>query len=800
MRRRRLLVGLALGVAVLLAVAVGGVAWLALASLPDYDGRQRLAGLDGPVRIVRDGHAIPRIEATTERDAYLALGFVHAQDRLWQLELHRRTGQGRLAEIVGAAALPLDRFMRTLGLYRRAEASEAHLSDEGRELLAAYSRGVNGFLETRSGPLPPEFQILRHTPEPWRIADSLVFARLMALDLSGNWRDELLRARLATRLTPERLADLWPDQPPGFPVTLQAESALPNEPGLTPMLDRLAAAAPDPVLAGLGSNVVVVSGAHTATGAPMLASDPHLGLRAPGIWYLAHLEAPGLSVVGGTIPAMPVVVIGRNADIAWGMTTTGGDTQDLFIERLAGDDPGAYLTPEGRLPLATRRERILVRDGAAEEVLVRETRHGPVLSDLGGETSALADERHVVALAWTALAEDDVTMEAGFRLARATDWEGFRSALRLMGAPLQNVAFADRRGNIGFLTPGRVPVRKRGDGTLPVAGWTGDHDWLGLVPFDELPQALNPPSGRFVNANNRLVEAGYPHLITRHWDTALRARRIEELLAGRERVALDALGGIQLDIVSTLARDFLPLLLPVEPPEEPLDEEEAALLDALAGWNGTMAPERPEPLLFWAWYHALAPRLYGDELGPLFEAYRGVRSDFLRLVLTERREWCDDVRTPALESCGRQTALALRDALAALRARHGTDWRSWRWGDAHPATMSHRPLDGVPLLGRLFNVVVPVGGDSSTVNVAHGPVPGDGVSFPVLHAAGFRMLADLGEPLAGLFVAATGQSGHPLSDHYDDLTRLWQAGAYVAMRRGDDNPASDARSTLTLEP
>jgi penicillin amidase len=787
-RRLLLRLGLALGAAALLAVAA--LAWLALGSLPDYSGRYTVDGLDGPVSIARDRWAIPTIEATSQRDAYLALGFAHAQDRLWQMEMARRIGQGRLAEILGSPGLPFDRFMRTLGLYRLAEASEARLSADSLALLEAYARGVNAFLDQRRWPLPPEFQILRVTPEPWRVADSLVFARLMALELGSNWRDEVLRARLLTRLTPGQVRDLWPPQPAGYPVTLAADAALLR--GIP--WAGLAAATPPPVLAGLGSNVFAVSGARTASGSPLLASDPHLGLQAPGVWYLARLRAPGLEVEGGTMPSMPIVVIGRNRDIAWGMTTTGGDTQDLFIERVDPTDPARYRTPAGSQPFQTREERILVKGGQAQTLTVRETRHGPVLSDLGGAAASVAGEGEVVALAWTGLMPDDTTIEAGFGLAHATDWAGFVAALRPMAAPEQNVAFADRAGHVGMLTPGRVPIRKAGDGTLPVPGWTGAYDWTGIIPFEQLPRTLDPPSGRVVNANNRLVGPGYPFLIAADWQPALRARRIEALLDERAGLTLDDLAHIQLDTVSTLARDFRPLLLQVRPGSG----DEAAMLDALRAWDGRMAVDRPEPLMFTAWYQALGPRIYGDELGPLLGAYRGIRSDFLHLAITRRQVWCDDVLTPAVETCAGQAALAWRDAVAALEARHGADWRGWRWGAAHPVVMAHRPFDQVPWLRRWFDIELPVGGGDSTVNVAHYVNAPPGGPYPVSHGPGLRLLADLATADGGRLVAATGQSGHPFSRHYDDLTRLWRDGAYVPLME----PAAEAGSlgTVRLDP
>ena len=672
------------------------LAWLAFGSLPSYRGEVPVTGLDAPVRIVRDAHAIPHIMAGSPRDAYFGLGYVHAQDRLWQLEMHRRIGQGRLAEVLGPAALPVDRFIRTLGLYRLAQASESHLSAQAMSYLQAYAAGINAFVRASRKPLPPEFQILRTGFAPWTVADSLVFLRLMAVDLTSHWREELLRARLARRLSPEQLGDLWPATPPDTPTTLAAyRRALDGLP-----LDRLAALVPPPVLAGIGSNIFVLGGERTASGAPILASDPHLALQAPGIWYLAHLEAPGLSVIGGTMAAAPIVIIGRNRDVAWGLTTTEGATQDLFIERDRSEGSGP-------LPHAGRHG----------------TLHRAPRGDTGAwpGAGAAAHPRHATRpgdLRPRGLRRRQLGRGAGARLAGAQGGRRHRrvrvlilrlpamprrraQALRHLAAPEQNVGFADRFGHTGFLAAGLVPIRKKGDGRLPVPGWTGEYDWTGFIPFDQLPQAMDPPSGLFINANNRVVGPDYPYTIAVDWPPALRARRLEELLGDAKGVTLDRARAVQLDIVSTLAKDFLPFLLAVKP----ADEDERAILDGLGHWDRVTSGERWEPLVFTAWYDALAPRIYADELGPLFDAYRGMRPDFLYRVLTRRQVWCDDVATPAggnlpgaggarLPRRGQDAARALWGRLAAMAlggcasGRHGASTVPFGSAAAAPSSTS----------------------------------------------------------------------------------------------------------------
>lgn len=789
---RRWLFRLGSAILVLLLLAVSIVAWLAFGSLPKLDGELRLAGLQRPVQILRDAHAVPHIIAETEADAYFAVGFVHGQDRLWQMEFYRRLGQGRLAEVLGGEALSADRFMRTLGLARRAEAAVAGLELEARAKLEAYAQGVNAAIARFGHVLPPEFLIFRHRPEPWRPADSVLFQKLMALDLSENWREELLRARAARVVTPAQLQDMWPEPPADTPVTLTAlKTALMDLP-----LDALDAALPPAVPEGIGSNSWVVAGTRTRTGAPLLANDPHLRLQAPGLWYLAHIEAPGLGVVGATLPSLPFVVLGHNRDVAWGFTNTGSDTQDLFIERIDPADPDRYLTPTGSEPFATRREEIRVGDGPPVVLEVRETRHGPVISDLVPSAEAIAGAGHVLALAWTQLRDEDRTVEAGFAIGKSRDWPSFVAAVERYQGAQQNMSFAARDGTIGMISPGRVPIRRAGDGRFPVPGWTGEFDWTGLIPVAELPRQVNPPGGLLFNANNRLVDASYPYFLTAGWDPPWRARRLQALLGKAGNLDMAGMAAVQLDIVSTHVADFLPQLL-ATPAGSPLERE---IFTALAGWNGEMRADRPEPLIVTAWYRELGAAIYADELKTVFPAFRSTRSDFVRHVLTRAPAWCDDIGTPVLESCADRSALALRTSLADLAARYGPDWRQWRWGEAHPAVMAHRPFEEVRPLRDLFSIVLPVGGDASTINVAHPGATRDELPFSAVHAATYRAIYDLAAPDNARFALATGQSGHPLSAHYRDLSRKWQAGTYIQIDTASDTIAQKAINRLTLRP
>jgi penicillin amidase len=783
-------------VVLLVLVGVAGYFWLRT-SLPQTSGTIVVQGIEKPVEIVRDANAVPHIFAESDNDAYFALGYVHAQDRFWRMEVQRRLGAGRLSEVVGRSALRFDKFARTLGLYRRAKAALPHLSPDVRAALDAYSAGVNAWLASHGGALPPELELLRIRPEPWQPADSLVWGRLMSQQLSGSWFGELQRARVAARIGADKLADLWPPYPGDAPVTITAAlgtelAALAQLP-----LDALAAALPRELIGPGASNEWALSGRLTATGRPILANDPHLGLSAPALWYLARIEAPGLSVTGATVPGVPFTLLGHDRAIAWGFATSYIDTDDLFIEKLDANDPNRYVTPDGTQPFVARQEVIAVRWDDPVTIVVRETRHGPVISDaLPPGDAAAAGPGYVLALSATWLRDDDRTAEAIYRLNRAQNWDGFTAALRLFDSSAQNIAYADIAGNIGLYMPAEIPIRKSGNGFLPVPGWSGDYDWIGVVPFDERPHSYNPPSGRLINANNKIAGDSYPFFLTNEWGDYLRARRIAALLNtdGQQSLATSAM--LQADAVSPMARDLLPLMITV-PPANDRARHALALLKA---WDGTMDRNRPEPLIFMAWLRELNRLLYADELGDLFPSYWDYRPEVVRLILTERRDWCDDVRTPAKESCEDRIAAALVAALDTLADRRGGDLPGWRWGDEHYADMRNRVFDTVPVLRNLFNIRIPASGGNDTINRSGSNIANNRAPFAARTGPGYRAIYDLSDLARSRFIQATGQSGNPFSANYDDMVTRWRDVEYISIAGTREELKRTAAGTLTLQP
>ncbi len=757
---RRLLAAVAT-LALLGAAALAGLIWMAR---PGGNLNATIPGLAAPVDVTLDADLIPRVRAGSAEDAAAALGFLHARERMFQMDLMRRAASGELAEVFGRQALPLDRFMRTLGLRRRAVADLPGLPERTRALLDAYARGVNAWIALRGRFAAPEF-IAFGAPRPWSSVDSLLWGKTMALYLSGNWRVERARLLLAATLLPDEIDALWPPaNGAGHP-----EAAL-TSPALARLAARLARAIPEfPApftLPETASNAWAVDGRHTASGAPLLAGDPHLAFGFPSYWYLARLEWPGGERVGATAPGVPFLVLGHNGHIAWSFTTTGADTEDLFIETPV--DAGHYAGPAGPLPYQVREEHIHVR-GAPDEVLtVRETRHGPVISDL--PQGSLADPAGpVLALASAGLAPDDMAADGLAALGEAADVEAAGRAAAKISAPVQNLMVADRT-RIALFVTGRVPIRRAGDGARPVPGRDGLYDWTGFASGAQLPHYVAPASGRLVNANERVAPGDFPVFLGRDWYDAWRAERIRQLLDRSDRHTPEAFAAMQADTVDLAARALLPRLLRDTPTAEgSLARTALALLD---GWDASATLDAPQPLIFTAWMQRLdalvLARLHVPE-----EADAAVAPwpQFLdHLLSADGAALCGGDCRPLLGQ-------SLAEATADLAARFGATPASWRWGAAHQAVFAHPVLRLVPGLGAALAPKIAAPGDDTTIDRGGAAVG----SEADIHGPAFRGVYDLGDPDRSLFVVAPGQSGNPFEPGARNFLARWRDGASVTI-------------------
>ncbi len=726
--------------AALVLVVSGGAALVLWQTIPSAHRTARIPSLSAPAGIAFDADGVPHIRAATDLDAAVALGFVHARDRMFQMDLTRRAASGRLSEWAGPATLAVDRTMRTLGLARAAQTDYAGLPDDTRALLRAYSNGVNAWIADRGRFAAPEFVALG-APDPWEPTDCLLWAKTMGLYLSGNWRAELTRLSLTGRI-PQRLIDeLWRSDPP------RAHAALPSGAGetatrLTALLPAFPAAWTQPDSA---SNEWAVDGAHSASGAPLLAGDPHLGFGFPGIWYLARIDTPSGTLAGATAPGVPFLVIGHNGHIAWTFTTTDADVQDVFVE-----------SPNE--PLTAREERIHVRGQPDEILIVRESRHGPIVSDLVG------DHSHILAVAMANLQPGDTAAAGLLALNRARTVAEAGAAAPVIASPVQNLLVADR-DTIGQFVTGRIPVRKAGDGSAPVPG-DGSHDWTGWASGLALPHTIAPQSGRLVNANERIAPPDFPVFLGRDWFTDWRARRIHALLDAIPRPSATDFARMQTDARSSFAAQILPILRAV--PDQNL----------LAGWDGDMTMDSPQPPIFNLWVRAFH-RLVQQRAGIVGFA-GGPIADFVGFVLSPAgAHWCGGDCTPLL-----------REALDIV-VRENPDLGRSTWGSIHRAVFAHPMLRGIPLLGDLTTFSIPSPGDDTTVGRG-----GTDASMQSVHGASYRGVYDLSDLDRSLFMLAPGQSGHPLRTHAGDLLRRWRDGATIVLPR---EPPSVAE-TIELTP
>lgn len=811
----------ALGVTAGLAAGAAGLGAVAALRrpLPRTSGRLPLPGLSAQVTVRRDRWGVPHIYAAAEADLFAALGYVHAQDRLWQMELNRRTGHGRLAEVFGPVALSSDQFIRTLGFSRLARREAELLDDETRAALEAYVRGVNACLAALRGRLPLEFTVLGLQPQPWQVEDVLVWPKVMALNLSGNWTSELLNAQIVAALGEERARAIAPRYPHDGPLAVPAGAAYRATMGDAALrLAQEASRFTGDVGGPQGSNAWAVSGARTASGRPLLAGDPHLGLGLPGVWYAAHLEGGRYHVAGVTFPGVPGVIIGHTRQVAWSMTTAMTDTQDLYIERFHPDDPGRYAWRGGWREVETVREEIAVK-GQREAALldVRLTHHGPLIDEVSGPAGsplawrgpgAAAGEG--LALRWTALDPSPHSLRAVLRLNRAHDWASFRAALEDWDVAPQNFVYADAHGHIGYALGAKLPLRSRGDGRLPVPGWDGAHEWAGFIPPAELPASLDPPSGAVVSANNRIVGPDHPRHGQIHGEYAnpYRAARILELLDATERHDARSFARIQGDVRSLPGLRLARLVARLDP-AEPL---ERAARDLLAAWDGEVTAASAAAAVYDALRHHLLREVYA-ELGGLLgaQAALGAFGSTPGSIYLERALpmllACAEA-APALDAPdpwlggGRTWAGALRAALsraaAELRARLGPDPARWRYGRVHSLTLRH-PLGAVAALAPIFNRGPwPTGGEMDTVN--HHYIPREQAAGPRYNAPSLRQILDPGDWDSARIILPAGQSGHPASRHYADMAAAWRAGGYVPLLWSPEAVAGHTVATLTLEP
>jgi penicillin G amidase len=762
---------------------------------PVSSGRVAVSGARAEIELLRDAYGVPHIFAASESDAYFGLGYAHAQDRLFQIELQQRMASGRLAELVGGDALASDRLFRTLGLREHAQTSLAALDNATRAAVDAYAAGYNAALA--AGANAPELMALGATPSQMSAVDCLINFKLVAWQLSGNMLRELENHLLTRKFSFEEIARLAPVAPG------ESERAWPSrgyaEPSTdSPWLDDVARLmlnhAPEPSANATGSNAWVVTGEHSQTGKPLLANDPHLDLSAPAVWYLAHMHAPGLNVIGASLPGTPGVWLGRNDHVAWGITNTGSDTQDLYIERLDAADPARVLTPGGSEAMTERREQIRVRGGETVEYTARATRHGPVVSDANQDAPVAG---YVLALAWTGLSGEDLSLQFAIKAAKASAADQLLTAAADVRSPQQNLLYADDAGALGLKAIGRLPLRAADNaalGRLPIPGWDAKYDWQGEVSFEALPAQAPTGQGRVVNANDRITTPDYPHWVTSEWELPFRAERIAGLLDRTPKHTLADFARMQSDVHNPLAEQLMPELL-TRLGDAAGDHPDVVTL--LRGWDFSMAADRPEALLFQVWLAELGERMYP-------RAYYDVRPAADPRVLLAMLRGEDELARycgPQLErDCARHVAESFNETISTLRARYGSELADWRWGERNRAWFGHALFGGVPGLGKLLDLKLAREGSAETINLSGASYDADSGEYLTTIGPSLRALYDLAEPERSRFIVTPGQSGNPLSARYRDLAPLWQRGEYVPMVTDRSVLQKEQHEMLILSP
>lgn len=797
------------GVLIIIVIIMGAAGYAYISrTLPSDNGTAHISGLGEDVRIVRDQESVPHIIGQSIIDVVAAQGYVHAQDRLWQMETLRMAGQGRLSEMFGEKTVGTDIYLRTLNLAGHARQSYKLLQPQTRELLQAYTRGINAYInrDTRlyEPPLGAEFMILNHLPEPWEPWQSLLTLKVMALTLGSNMSSEIKRLALASKgFSSNEIDDLVSynraDNPPPLPDLRKiygfrpsGKSSLKGSDKNNHLASKTADRLPGKEVFDLvwptgitASNNWVVSGSRTKSGKVLLANDPHLGLTAPSIWYLSHLswvkEGQRHNAIGASLPSIPLILLGRNDAIAWGFTTSNLDSQDIYLERINPENDNEYLTDEGWKKFETREEIIKVSGLPDIKHIVRLTRHGPVLPDGFRNLDKYLPVNHVASLKWLALSDQDTSIDAMSKIADASNVNGFINASKSLLSPMQSIVVGDREGNIGFVAPARVAIRSPDNkimGRAPVPGWLPQYEWQGFLEFDQLPQYKNPGNGVLYSANSKFIDPGYQPHITFDWAEEYRRRRIRRLIVDHNSPHdMASMMSGQRDDYSTALVEFR---------DESIGQLQAGvsvnrnIISAIKNWDGHMTREGNIPLIMMAWFKTLSEDLLKDDLGDEYALFaRGNISVILDILRSGgSRDWCDDQNRVGRQSCSIIVFESFKKAIANLRKEYGDDWTSWQWGEAHIAYGEHQPFANVPPMDKLFNVEIQSAGGPYTLLRGQTEL-GENKPYYNRHASSYRAIYDFADLNNSRYIQTTGQSGNFLSPFYRNFARRWADGEYI---------------------
>jgi len=743
-------------------------------SLPQTTGTLSIEGIQSEVKIYRDDYGVPHIYAQNDADLFFAMGYIVSQDRLWQMDLNRRAATGTLSEIFGQTTLDIDKLIRTIGIPKIANELAPKISPESKSLLSAYVAGVNAFLSQNQNRLPNEFALLQYIPQPWTIEHSLAYQRLMAWSLEMAWRVDPVFGELLNKVNLRKLNEILPNYPVNAPTILSDNDVQFQQ--IQTRLNKIAhdlnqlIGFPGP---NLGSNSWVVSGNRTATGKPLLANDPHLVLQCPSIWYEVHLNAPGIDCYGVCLPGIPGIVIGHNRSIAWGLTNVMADGCDFFVEKTNPDNHDQYLYQGKWHEIATVAEEIPVKDQPSANLVTRFTQQGPIISDLH---PALKNSSQPISLKWNGHLISDEALSS-FKIMKAHNWGEFADGLQYFSVPAQNYVYADTAGNIGYYCVGSIPIRRRGNGLVPQPAWNKSYEWLGSIPYNQLPNMLNPSNDIIVTANNKVMDDKYPYFISTYWEPPYRAQRIKELLAQKNHLDINDFIKIQSDQYSMHARFLMPIVLEILPQFNQDTKLSTYFCHALQNWNFELNANAVAPAIFEIFLTRLFKNIFIDELGDtLYNCFVELPNIPIRttdkLLAKGNSEWFDNIHTPnTRETMAEIILTSLEETFTYLETHFGETVKQWRWGNIHSLRFEHALGKRTPL-DKLFNIEpFPFGGSCTSVNNASYMLNND--DFRPVVGSSMRQIVDLSNRNNSSIVITTGQSGHPLSKHFKDQTPLW---------------------------
>ncbi|MBU1619873.1 MAG: penicillin acylase family protein [Gammaproteobacteria bacterium] len=764
-------------------------------ALPQNDGVAMVENLKEDVAIQRDINGVVYINASNDEDVYFSMGFVHAQDRLWQLELQRRLSQGRLSEIFGKSAVNQDIWLRTLGIRQAAEASKKHLSKDALKSLSAYAEGVNAWMKS-ARQLPIEFQLLDIQPEPWTVEDSLSWVKMFALNLSQDFKQEIQAFTAAKYLSATQATVFFPylknSEFKDSEVSVEKMDAL-----LGHLLSLQTELENKYKVGGryVGSNAWVIAGTLTKTGKSVLANDPHLGLQIPSLWYAVSQKGKHLSATGMSLVGLPIIIFGKNNNIAWGGTNMMADVQDLYIEHINPKDQRQYWHNGKWKQFEHRVEVIKVKSDFPAiirtptkdiKIQVRNSLNGPIISDV------IQGFEQALALKWTALIDDDTSYDAMYQISYAKNWEEFNKALEKQVAPVLNMFYVDDKNNIGMVGAGRIPVRDEGFGNYPVFASSQGGKWSGYVDFNKMPRIYNPENGYIINANNRNTDDSYPYYISNSFAAPYRYDRIERLINERDG------GGLSIEDVQRMQADVFDgsvhLLLEHFNKYQPNNESEEYIISQLNGWDGMATTSSVAATLFYSWQRHLKNALFDDELIGFWDKKPHqkhlqaikelVSADQLADLISSNSVWCDDVESVLLiENCLSVLDSALKNMVEEMTKFAGGDISQWQWGKVQHTVYGHTPFSEMKVLKHVFERQISNGGAVNTINVASSEFSAD-EGYQQKFGAGFRQIIQFSpENDIHLFMNSTGQSGHVNSSHYDDMIDGFSDVGYIHFSR-----------------